>query len=97
MPSMQADFLDQIATYLQQQGIGNADPNNGVVDIRVGKIPGDPDACVVIIGEPGIRQPNVDVQELTFPRFQVLVATLIMSPAAPSSGMSGLRCITRSP
>lgn len=73
MPSMQADFLDQIATYLQQQGIGNADPNNGVVDIRVGKIPGDPDACVVIIGEPGIRQPNVDVQELTFPRFQVLV------------------------
>lgn len=68
------DFLSQLADYLETQGIGYATEQVGhPVDIFVGKQPGDPDNCVTIIGEPGIRTPNVNIPDLMFPRFQVLV------------------------
>jgi hypothetical protein len=72
--SVAASFLDQLATYLEQQGIGYATAQAGhPVDIFVGKQPADPDNCVTLIGEPGIRNPDVSIPDLTFPRFQVLV------------------------
>lgn len=72
--SLPADFLSQLADYLQQQGLGYATAAPGhAVDIFVGKQPADPDNCITIIGEPGIRQPDVNIPDLMFPRFQILV------------------------
>lgn len=72
--SLAADFLSQIADYLEAQGLGYATAQPGhTVDIFVGKQPGTPDACITLIGEPGIRTPDVSIPELMFPRFQVLV------------------------
>lgn len=67
------DFLVQLSDYLETQGLGIADVNHGAVNIFVGKLPGDPDNLISIIGEPGIHQPDVNIQELQFPRFQILV------------------------
>lgn len=71
--SLAVDFLSQLADYLQTQDLGNADPDNGTVDIFVGKQPGDPDNCITIIGEPGVHTPDVSIPDLMFPRFQILV------------------------
>lgn len=72
--SVAADFLSQIADYLQTQGIGYATAQAGhPVDIFVGTQPGDGDNCVTLIGQPAGRQPDVTVPDLMFPRFQVLV------------------------
>lgn len=72
--SFAADFLSQIADYLEAQGLGYATAQGAhTVDIFVGKQPADPDSCVTIIGEPGIRTPDVTIPDLMFPRFQILV------------------------
>jgi hypothetical protein len=72
--SVAADFLSQIADYLETQGIGYATAQAGhPVDIFVGKVPASPDNCITILGDPGIRQPDVSIPDLMFPRFQVLV------------------------
>lgn len=72
--SVATDFLSQIADYLETQGIGYATAQAGhPVDIFVGKQQPSPDNCVSIIGEPGIRTPDVTIADLTFPRFQILV------------------------
>lgn len=72
--STAADFLSQLADYLEDQGLGYATAQTGhPVDIFVGKQPADPDNCITLIGEPGVRTPNNSIPDLMFPRFQVLV------------------------
>lgn len=70
-------FLSQLADYLETQGIGyaTAQPDHPV-DIFVGKQPAGPDNCVTLIGEPGIRRPDVSIPDLMYPRFQVLVRNI---------------------
>lgn len=68
-----ADFLWQLADYLETQGIGYATAQPGhPVDIFVNKQQPDPDNCITLLGEVG-PPANPSVPELMFPRFQVLV------------------------
>lgn len=84
------DFLSQIADYLQTQGLGYSAAQPGhVVDIFVGKQPADPDNCISIIGQPGVRQPDVSIPDLMFPRFQVLVRDVDFE--AGSTKLRGVR------
>lgn len=72
--SVAADFLSQIADYLEDQNLGYATEQAGhPVDIFVGKQMPSPDNCITLIGEPGIRTPDVSIPDLMYPRFQILV------------------------
>ncbi len=72
--SLSKDFLDQVADYLQNEGIGYFIEVPGhPVDIFVGKQYDDPANSVSIIGLPGATPTNNTVAELEFPRFQVLI------------------------
>lgn len=62
-----AGFLENIAEYLEDQGVGTA-----ATDIFAYVQPPDPDNCVAIIGATG-DPANMYVKELEFPRFQVLI------------------------
>lgn len=69
-----ADFLSQLADYLESQGLGYATEQPGnPVDIFVGKQPATPDNCISILGNLGARQPDANIAELMYPRFQILV------------------------
>lgn len=66
------DFLDQLADYLDDQGLGHSQTDP--VDIFVGLVPGDaPDDCIALLGLIGSTQPNKYIPEFIYPRFQVYV------------------------
>lgn len=62
------DFLNEIADYLDSEGVGTVG-----TDLFVGSLPPDPDDCVAVLGltsNPiGVQR---DVADLQFPRFQVI-------------------------
>lgn len=68
-----ADFYDEVATYLDQQGVGTyTSPTNR--NIFTGHHPSDPDNCVSIVGLLGATLGvSREVASLQFPRFQVIV------------------------
>lgn len=66
-----AEFIDDVAEYLADQGIGST--TGAAVNIFVGKQPDDPDDCVSIWGLEGGQLPNPNVKAFVYPRFQVLI------------------------
>lgn len=59
------DFLDQLAVYLEA---------NGVTTVKTAIQPSDPAICTTLLGLPGSTvQSNRDVAELQFPRFQAII------------------------
>lgn len=68
-----ADFLNELASYLEDQGVGTYDADAGR-NIFTGEHPADPDNCVSLIGLPsGSLGQSRDIPELQFPRFQAIV------------------------
>lgn len=67
-----ADFLNEIADYMANA----TSPDIGTVatDIFIGELPGTPDNCVAIFGQPGsVIGDQREVASLQFPRFQVII------------------------
>lgn len=69
-----ADFLDEVAQYLDDQGVGNFDTASGR-NIFVGDIPAGPDTLISLIGVTGSTPPipSRQVPSLEFPRFQAFI------------------------
>lgn len=69
-----ADFLSELADYLAREGIGSSttDP----VNIFVGSYPDSPDNCVALLGLLGQTQPNVNIADFEYPRFQIVVRNI---------------------
>lgn len=64
-----ANFWDDIADYLQDQGVGTVG-----TDIFVGKAPPTPDSLIAIIpSNAGSAAPNMYIRDLIYPRFQVYI------------------------
>ena len=59
-------FIEQIAEYLQDQGIGTIATN-----LFIGNMPDSPDACVAVINSGGV-EPSIDIPDKR-PTFQVLI------------------------
>lgn len=59
-------FVDQVAEYLEDQGLGTVS-----TDIFVGRLPASPDSCIAVINTGG-TSPSIDIPDKT-PTFQVLV------------------------
>lgn len=70
-----ADFLDEVADYLQTQGVGTVASAINTGDIFIEDIPPDPTNVIVILGATGVSIPGGSRQigTLNFPRFQVYV------------------------
>lgn len=68
-----ADFLDEVASYLEDEGVGVFDSSTGR-NIFVGEIPESPVNCVVLLG---IAGPTISdqrqIRSLQFPRFQAYI------------------------
>lgn len=64
-----ANFLDDILDYLADNGIGTVQ-----TDLFVGRVPPDPDNCVVVLGQLGTTPaPSLDIADLLFPNWQVII------------------------
>ena len=61
------DFLWQLADYLDRENIGDVTSN-----IFVGFYPDDPDNIIALLYNTG-GQPNIDVADFEYPRFQVVI------------------------
>ena len=66
-----ADFLGQLADYLESHGVGVA--NGANVNIFVSSYPDDPDDIIALLGLPGSEMPNKYVQEFEYPHFQIMI------------------------
>ncbi len=66
-----SDFVDDVAVYLGTQGIGNT--SGASVNVFAGKYPDTPDNIVAVLGLEGGQQPNSNVREFIYPRFQVVI------------------------
>jgi hypothetical protein len=75
---MTLDILDELAGYLQSEGVGTKGTN-----VFVNKIPAKVNNAVGLFGATGfnIGQPR-DIKELQFPRFQVFVQNVDYNDAA---------------
>jgi len=71
--SRKIDFLSQLADYLSINGMGETNPDNGIVNIFCGIYPSDPDDCVALLGLIGSTLPNINIPDFEYPRFQVVV------------------------
>lgn len=68
-----ADFLGDVADYLEAQGIGTWTSDSGRNIFR-GVVPDEPANCVVVLGAPRSGEtPSVDVAALLYPRFSVFI------------------------
>lgn len=68
-----ADFYDELASFLEDEGVGIYDTAAGR-NIYTYKLPPDPDACIALLGLTGFPLgESRDVPSLHFPHFQVIV------------------------
>lgn len=73
-----ANFWDDIADYLADEGVGTVGE-----DIFVGKCPPEPDDCIAIIpGSAGTSQPSMYIPDFIYPRFQIYIRASNFSAGA---------------
>lgn len=64
-----ANFWDDIADYLETEGVGTVG-----TDIFVGKVPAEPANLIAIVpGNGGTAQPNMYIADFIYPRFQIFI------------------------
>lgn len=87
-----ADFLDEVAQYLDDQGVGEFSADAGRT-IFVNHQPSEPDFCISLFGNVGetLGDSGRDVTDMQFPRFQVLVRGAEDEYALASSKMQAIR------
>jgi hypothetical protein len=68
-----ADFLDEVASYLEDEGVGVFDTDSGR-NIFVGEVPESPVNLVALLGATGVTLGDAkQIKTLNFPRFQAYI------------------------
>lgn len=72
-----ADFYSEIASYLDDEGVGTYESETGRNIFR-NRLPATPDDALAIFAIPGSQVPigSRDVSTLQFPRFQIIVRSV---------------------